>query len=141
MRTNNFHLLAPTPYQAISKALKEPSKKWDVGVNMSKPLGEYAEKLALQWLLEDRKTWEEDGVQHTLKNYQTIYDNAMLDEFISYNSTGNFDRVSAFKLLMIWLIQDDEEINSLNAAQERVAINDFYKTISNPTKRPKSVLY
>jgi hypothetical protein len=69
-RENLIHLLQAKPVDAISKAVKNPGKKYDVGVDMTSPaLHEQAEQLWRQWLLTDWKTLEDGTV---LKNLNKI---------------------------------------------------------------------
>jgi len=100
---NKQHLLQISPYEAISAALKNPGKKYDVGVHMSKSLNIHCEILIRQWLLE---TWgtSEDG--RVLTNIDKFYSPRLLSELIAYDREQNFDHVSALKLLVLWLSQE-----------------------------------
>lgn len=100
-----YHRLQISPYEAISKAVKAPSLKYDMGVTMSKQLNVQCEILIRQWLLEPWKTLE-DGT--TLTNIDKIYSLRLLQELISYNRDANFDHVSSMKLMALWLAQESE---------------------------------
>jgi hypothetical protein len=60
-------------------------------------------KLALaylaDWLKTPRSALSDNGEQITIMNLHKIYDEALLKEFIKFNDEGNFDRVSALRLL------------------------------------------
>lgn len=136
MRTGNYHILAPTPKQIIEKAIKDPTLKYDVGVPMTNPLKQYALRLAQQWLLEEKKKYVEeleDGTKReiVMRNLNTVKDDLLLEELIQYNDKGNFDRVSAFLLLMLWLEQDKEMIISESEEIVKKTSNDFYKDLYN----------
>lgn len=136
MRTGNYHILAPTPKQIIEKAIKDPTLKYDVGVPMTNPLKQYALRLAQQWLLEEKKKYVEeleDGTKREIvvRNLNTVKDDLLLEELIQYNDKGNFDRVSAFLLLMLWLEQDKEMVISESEEIVKKTSNDFYKDLYN----------
>ena len=136
MRTGNYHILASTPKQIIEKAIKDPTLKYDVGIPMTNPLKQYALRLAQQWLLEEKKKYVEeleDGTKREIvvRNLNTLKDDLLLEELIQFNDKGNFDRVSAFLLLMLWIEQDKEMV--INESEEIVkkTSNDFYKELYN----------
>lgn len=136
MRTGNYHILASTPKQIIEKAIKDPTLKYDVGIPMTTPLKQYALRLAQQWLLEEKKKYVEeleDGTKREIvvRNLNTLKDDLLLEELIQFNDKGNFDRVSAFLLLMLWIEQDKEMV--INESEEIVkkTSNDFYKELYN----------
>ena len=120
-----YHLLQYSPYVAISKAIKNPGKKYDVGITMSKQLSIHCEILLRQWLLETWKTTEEGKV---LYNLNKIISLRTLNELIGYDRNTNMDHVSSLKLLALWLSQErlapvkyEEESAMKNRA------NDFFK--------------
>lgn len=145
MRTGNYHLLAPTPKQIIEKALRDPSFKYDVGIPMTNPLKQYALRLAQQWLLDEKKSYTEelaDGTSREVvdRNLNTIKDDLLLEELIQYNDKGNFDRVSAFLLLMLWIEQDKEVvIKETEQISQRTATN-FYSDLYNNRLKSKSLI-
>jgi len=100
---------------AISKAIKKPGKKYDVGVTMTKNLAVHCEQLIRQWLLVEWKT-SENGKK--FRNLHKLLSPRLLNEFITYSRDGNFDHVSSFKLLALWLSQEQEE--PLEAAEPTV---------------------
>jgi hypothetical protein len=136
MRTGNYHILASTPKQIIEKAIKDPTLKYDVGIPMTNPLKQYALRLAQQWLLEEKKKYVEeleDGTKREIavRNLNTIKDDLLLEELIQYNDKGNFDRVSAFLLLMLWIEQDKEMVVRESEEIVKKTSNDFYKDLYN----------
>ena len=145
MRTGNYHILASTPKQIIEKALRDPSFKYDVGIPMTNPLKQYALRLAQQWLLDEKKTYVEelaDGTNREIieRNLNTIKDDLLLEELIQYNDKGNFDRVSAFLLLMLWIEQDKEVVvQEAEEISQRTATN-FYSDLYNNRLKSKSLI-
>ena len=145
MRTGNYHILAPTPKQIIEKAVKDPTMKYDVGIPMTNPLKEYALRLAQQWLLEEKKKYVEELIDGTkreviVRNLDTIKDDLLLEELIQYNSKGNFDRVSAFLLLMLWIEQDKELVIKETENIVKKSSFDFYQELHNNRLKNKLLI-
>lgn len=105
-REGYYYLLQSKPIDAISKAVKNPGKKYDVGIDMTSPaLQEQAEQLWRQWLLTDWKT-QTDG--KVLKNLNKLKSLSILRQLILYDRKGNFDHVSSLKLLALWIYQEKQ---------------------------------
>ena len=101
-----YHVLQPSPYLAISKVIQNPGKKYDVGVTMSKQLNVHCEQLARQFLLDDWKVSEDGSKKY---NLDKLCSRRLLNEFIAYDRELNFDHISSFKILALWLSQEREE--------------------------------
>jgi hypothetical protein len=145
MRTGNYHILATTPKQIIEKAIKDPTLKYDVGIPMTTPLKEYALRLTQQWLLDEKKKYKEqllDGTEReiTVRNLNTLKDDLLIEELIQYNSKGNFDRVSALLLLMLWLEQDKELVIKESEDIVKKTSLDFYKDLHNNRLKNKVLI-
>ena len=145
MRTGNYHILAATPKQIIEKALRDPSFKYDVGIPMTNPLKQYALRLAQQWLLDEKKTYVEELADGTTRevierNLNTIKDDLLLEELIQYNDKGNFDRVSAFLLLMLWIEQDKEVVVQESEEIAQRTAKSFYSDLYNNRMKNKSLI-
>ena len=147
IRTGNFHLLAPSPKQVINKAVKNPKYKYEVGIPMTTPLKEYAVRLLQQWLLEEKKSYQEEkpdgSVQEIIvRNLNTLKDDLLIDELVQYNNKGNFDRVSCMLLLMLW-IEEEQEI--IEKQDEKVSVSTakgFYDDLyHNEYKAKKHINY
>ena len=91
---NSLYLLAETP--TCLKASSTNNRR-GYGLRMSKDTKLELETYLADWLLEPNA----EGVP----NYKFIYDKALLKELISYNDEGNFDRVIALMLIIIYKIQ------------------------------------
>jgi hypothetical protein len=98
------YVLQPSPYLAISKAVANPTRKYDVGVTMTTALKfSHTEQLISDWLLEEVELKGEiTEVVNRLKSVRLIR------ELINYHRDDNFDHVSALKLLVLWIKNEEE---------------------------------
>lgn len=106
-RMNALHYLAETPQylkdQQIIKEIGYGNKA--VGVNATAAVNGFADRLTKDWLIKPVETIaNQDGeeVQVTLPNIMFVKNRAFLQELAAYNPKGNFDRVRAFGMLMIY---------------------------------------
>lgn len=74
-----------------------------VGTNATLPVNNYARARIRDWLLTpvEVPSPDEDGSTVTTLNLYLIKSRPLLQELIQWNSTGNFDRVSAMGMLML----------------------------------------
>jgi len=68
-------------------------------MNMAGDRPQLAVAYLADWLRTERSAISENGSQTVIKNLNKIYDAGLLKELIKYNLEGNFDRVSAMRLL------------------------------------------
>ncbi len=61
---------------------------------MNTPIKDWGEGAIRDWLIEEYSPGK--------KNLTKIYSEALLEELISYNDTGNFDRVMSFMMVMLY---------------------------------------
>lgn len=87
------YLLADQP-DIIDKIIKNSTVHRAKGIHMTKEISLFAEGLIRDWLI----TVRSDGKM----NLHTILSEPFLEELIAYNDKGNFDRVSSFKILMLY---------------------------------------
>ena len=87
------YLLADSP-TIINDVVSDSKVNRKKGCHMSKPIKLWAEGLIKDWLNEER----EDGT----KNLYKILSEPLLEELISYNDIGNFDRVMSYAQVMIY---------------------------------------
>ena len=133
-KANSTYLLADTP-----TSLKDQLHIRTVGygnaakgVNANAHVNQYARELIKRWLV---KLVPVQGKEETMiPNLFYIKSRALLQELISYNEQGNFDRVSSLGMLMI-LREDRNVINrgDFTKQQESTDANylgndDFFKT-------------
>jgi hypothetical protein len=64
----------------------------------------------------------------------------LLEELIQYNSKGNFDRVSAFLLLMLWIEQDKELVIKETENIVKKSSLDFYQELHNNRLKNKLLI-
>jgi len=87
------HLLADQP-DILKDVVQEMKVQRTKGNHMNRPIKEWGEGLIKDWLNEE---------QHAgIKNLTKIFSEPLLEELISYNPDGNFDRVMAFMEVMIY---------------------------------------
>ena len=106
-KMNSLHYLAETPQylkdQQIIKEIGYGNKS--LGVNATAAVNGFADRLTKDWLIKPVETIaNQDGeeVQVTLPNIMFVKNRAFLQELAAYNPKGNFDRVRAFGMLMIY---------------------------------------
>jgi len=128
-RENRINLLQGKPVDAISKAIKNPGKKYDVGIDMTSPaLHEHAEQLIRQWLLTPWKTLE-DGIQ--LLNLHKLKSPRLLLELVQYERSKNSDHVSSLKLLVLWLSQEKQVPVQKSSEQARETLDSFFNRVKH----------
>lgn len=103
-RRKKLHLLASQPDAIISTHIKDSKVRRIYGIHMNEKLKDAGEKYIKSWLLREREILE-DG--NSIMNLNTIYSPALLEELIYYNRKGNFDRVMALMILLMFVEEDD----------------------------------
>ena len=93
-RMNCTHLLADQPNDIIKDIIKDSKVDRGKGIHMNVPIKDWAEGLIKDWLNEEY----EPGKKMLTK----ILSEPLLEELIFYNDKGNFDRVIAFGLTMLY---------------------------------------
>lgn len=136
---NRYTILQLSPFIAISKAIANPGRKYDVGVTMSTNLGIHCEQLIRQRLLEKWKTTE-DGRE--LTNIDKLLSLRLLYELANYDRKANCDHVSAYKLLCLWLSQEVLAPIELNQNADRNReLDDFIASKKREHKPLKNPFY
>jgi hypothetical protein len=123
-REGRAHLLQAKPTDAIAAAVKNPGKKYDVGIDMTSPaLQEQAEQLWRQWLLTEWKTLD-NGI--ILYNLNKLKSPMILKQLIQYNRKGNFDHISSLKLLALWLSQEKRVPIQQSSEVAKETLNTYF---------------
>ena len=104
-KRKKLHLLAVQPDAIISATIKHSKVARVYGIHMNEKLKDAGEKYLKQWLLTEKNIDSEDKL---ILNLNTIYDIGLLEELIQYNRKGNFDRISALIVLMMFIENDGE---------------------------------
>lgn len=133
-----LHKLMIEPRSAVKKVVANPSHKSLYGIDMTpKALHIHAEQLGRQWLLEEWKT-NDDGTKKT--NIDKLISLRLIRELGAYehDKKGEFDHVSSFKLLMLWLSNEkDGIIHKENEGKQKYDdINKYSKSLQQ-TYRPQ----
>lgn len=87
------HLLADQP-DIIKDIIKNSTVQRKKGIHMAVGIKDWAELKTRDWLNEEYEPGK--------KNLTKILSEPLLEELISYNREGNFDRVIAFMLVMVY---------------------------------------
>lgn len=111
---NCLYLLADTP--TCLKATVNSLVRRGKGIHMTKDIKLELEVYLRDWLVE----LNSEGVP----NYKFIYDKSLLKELISYNDTGNFDRVIALMLIVIYKIQ----LTKITVEKRNQVVQDSFLT-------------
>lgn len=90
------YLLADQP-DIIKDIIKDSKVERGKGIHMNKPIKDWGEGLIKEWLNEEYSPGK--------KNLTKILSEPILEELIAYNDEGNFDRVMAYMMVMIYLEQ------------------------------------
>ena len=130
-RTNRYHMLQPAPTVAIGKVLKNPTFKYDVGVNLSGPLNVQSELLLKQWLLKERQA-DQPGkrVIDVLNSRRACLE---ISEY-TRDPAKNFDHTSTLKVLAIWLNEEEEVTNVDDQKPVKEQVDDLKKFINKRMK-------
>jgi hypothetical protein len=125
--TNSLHLLQETP--EILKDVENitlgavGNKKY--GVNASTRVNAYGLALIKKWLLSPAYSNEQEEDSESIRyNLHTIRSVPLLQELISYHSQGNFDRISALGILMIFREEVERMIDSVLNYNSKDASDD-----------------
>jgi hypothetical protein len=116
--TGHIEYLMEQPDNVIKYVTKSSKVQRGHGVHISTNIREAAERYTDEWLKEKRGVDEEGN---TIRNLNYIYDVALLEELIGYTREGNYDRVSAFFMLMVALQEDRINPPADNSRAEAVA--------------------
>jgi len=93
-RNHCTYLLADQPGDLLRDIVKDSSVDRKKGIHMNTPIKDWGEGAIKDWLIEEYEPGK--------RNLTKIYSEALLEELISYNDDGNFDRVMAFMMVMLY---------------------------------------
>jgi len=88
------HMLADQP-DIIKDIIQDSRVKRGKGIHMNVSIKDWGEGLIKDWLNEEYSPGK--------KNLTRLFSEALIEELISYNPDGNFDRVIAFMMVMIYI--------------------------------------
>ena len=93
-RKNCEYLLADQP-DIIKDIVKNSTVSRGKGIHMTTGIKDWGEGAIRDWLIEEYTPGR--------KNLTKIFSEPLLEELIAYNSDGNFDRVMAFMMVIIYI--------------------------------------
>lgn len=125
-----LHLLEEQP-DIIKSIVKNSKVKRGYGIQMSDPIKRQAELYLKQWLTEKRGV-DENG--NTIYNYHTILSPTILEELISYYPKGNFDRVIALFLVMLYMQNSHSTVERMTKPTQ--ADPFFQRSLYQKTDKP-----
>ena len=114
-RKKRLSMLAKTP--TVLKATNNSTVSRQYGIHMTKSIKEELETYFRDWLIEE----DQDGKL----NLHKLYSQPLLEELISYNPDGNFDRVIAMMLVILYKTQRRSDIVTI--VKEEPKVNNFFK--------------
>ena len=125
---NSLHLLCETPeiLRDIGNITISKIGNKRYGTPASKTVNNYALSLTKRWLLSPALHQDEEADEPRL-NLHTIRSTALLEELIAWHTEGNFDRVSALGMLMIY--KEDVHkfiLNQEESKNRNVGIDPFW---------------
>ena len=104
---NALQWLADTPVylkdQQIIKEIGYGNKA--KGINATAAVNSFADRLTREWLIKPvvvDKMIDGESTEVTIPNLMFVRNRAFLQELVSYNPLGNFDRIRAFGMLMLY---------------------------------------
>lgn len=113
-QNGHLDLLQPTPAIALGEIYKGDFKKNKFGIRMTSQLIDAADNKTRAWFLQEIDK-DENGVV-TRFNVDSIYSHRFLDEYINFDGIGNFDHISCFRIIQLWLA--DEVAVPITATEE-----------------------
>lgn len=114
-RQNKYlDLLQLTPLTAQGEIYDGNFKKIKFGVRMTKKLIDAADLETRKWMLTEIDKNEEGIV--TKFNIDNLYSPRLLDEYINYDGSGNYDHISCFRIIQLWLM--DEILTPISVTEE-----------------------
>lgn len=130
-----LHYLADTPeYLRDKQIIKyQGFGNTSKGVAASMPVNNYANGLIREWLIKPVTiVVNEDGqeVEKVVTNMAFIRNRALLQELISYNPDGNFDRIRALGMVMLYrgeFVDRYEGDLSRTRHQEKIEEDSYFK--------------
>lgn len=130
-----LHYLADTPEYLRDKQIVKYQGFGNTskGVAASVPVNNYANGLIREWLIKPVTiVVNEDGqdVEKVVTNMSFVRNRALLQELISYNPDGNFDRIRALGMVMLYrgeFIDKYEGDLSRTRHQEKIKEDSYFK--------------
>ena len=107
-KVNCTYLLADQPNDLIGDIVKDTKVDRKKGIHMNQHIKDWGEGAIRDWLVEEYAPGK--------KNLTKILSEPLLEELISYNDKGNFDRVMAFMLVVLY----QQQLHKVHVRQKRL---------------------
>lgn len=145
---NSLYLLAETPQfikdKEDSKIEKIGNKMY--GINATNPINNYGRDRLKDFMLKPKEvTRVIDGQEQvvTIPNVMTWWNRALLEEARGWNPDGNFDRISAMGMLMLYreevLVLNHGEVDKTEKTQDIKSHDPFFERNYHPKTWNKPV--
>jgi len=107
-KVNATYLLADQPNDLIGDIVKDSKVDRKKGIHMNQHIKDWGEGAIRDWLVEEYAPGK--------KNLTKIFSEALLEELVAYNDKGNFDRVMAFMLVVMY----QQQLHKVHVRQNRL---------------------
>jgi hypothetical protein len=126
-RKHSEYLLADQP-DIIKDIVKDSQVRRGKGIHMTTGIKDWGEGAIKDWLIGEYAPGK--------MNLTKIFSEALLEELIAYNAQGNFDRVMAFMMIMIYIkelhfvtVKQKKEFEKKSLFKDRLFGDDNYKLV------------
>ena len=126
-RKHSEHLLADQP-DIIKDIVKDSQVRRGKGIHMTTGIKDWGEGAIKDWLITEYAPGK--------MNLTKIFSEPLLEELIAYNALGNFDRVMAFMMIIIYIkelhfvtVKQKKEFEKKSLFKDRLFIDDEYRLV------------
>ena len=114
------YMLCDQPNELIRDIVGDSKVQRNKGIHMNKQIKEYGEGLIKEWLLEEFDLGK--------KNLSRILSEPLLEELISYNDEGNFDRVMALMMVVLYR----QQLHNIRVKERKDSDTKYKSLFSTP---------
>lgn len=129
-KMNSLYLLADTPSYLSDKEYVKSTGYGNMskGVRATNVINNHADDLTVNWLMQGVTIVNDEGEEHTVPKLNFVLNRAFLRECVQYNPYGNFDRIRAFGILMIYREQIMVDTGGIiiEESVDSIAEDDFF---------------
>lgn len=136
-KMNCTHLMADCPEYLKDKDLVKVQLSGNKlkGVNATAPINNYANTLIRDWLRKPITIVEKDendkDIEVTVSNLYRLKNRALIKELINFNPQGNFDRIRALGMVMLYreekMIMYGGDVRKAVRVEDKFFEDDFFK--------------
>jgi hypothetical protein len=136
---NALHYLADTPEILKDMDMLKPSMSNPKGTRSTKPINSWGRQLQVTWMLSE--AYSQENSDNTKLNLHTIRSLGYIEECITWNPDGNFDRVSAANMLFILRedrLRQKENLKEITTTSKSVSAWTNSKFFDSVYGKPKT---